>query len=545
VGRSRSADIRLDSPLISRHHARLSYEGEPTLTDLGSANGTKVNGERLEANRPAIVGPSGGIEIGGALLVVQRATSEAPFTRVWSHQYFESRLESACRREGDERREFSVVRLRFSASLEPSIVVPLLLRECGDHVLANYGASEYEFLVMDSAAAADLCQNLERSFQRAGMVVTIGSATFPRDGTSAHELFAHAGCDRTRSRESWPEPSTNIDVAMHGTLSIARRVAKSQISVLLLGETGVGKEVMAANLHLWSERTGPFTCVNCAGLTENLLESELFGSEKGAFTGALGRAGLVEAAQKGTVFLDEIGELPLPLQAKLLRVLQERVLRRVGGVKEIPVDVRFLAATNRNLEEEVSRGTFRQDLYFRLSGVTLEVPPLRQRKSEILTLARRFAAEYAARAEPPVSEAFTAAAERELLAYSWPGNIRELRNVIERAVLLAAGEEIDLLHLPIDKMRRNTAPTPVPASAPADISGAGLTLAQIEERERIVAALSSCAWNQTAAASLLRMPRRTLVSKLRGYRIPRPHDSMQRERDVAPRSAVDKELKRA
>jgi transcriptional regulator with PAS, ATPase and Fis domain len=218
----------------------------------------------------------------------------------------------------------------------------------------------------------------------------------------------------------------------------AERAARSSISVLVLGETGVGKDVLANAIHRASPRSrGPFLGLNCSAISESMLEAELFGHEKGAFTGAVqARPGLFESASGGTVFLDEIGELPLATQVKLLRVLEDRRVMRVGGRKAIDVDVRFVAATNRDLESACARGAFRSDLYYRLAGLTLTIPPLRERREEIAPLARLFA-ERSARQLDRATPTIPPVAVTQLESYPWPGNVRELRNAMERAVVLA------------------------------------------------------------------------------------------------------------
>ncbi|NUO53270.1 MAG: sigma-54-dependent Fis family transcriptional regulator [Polyangiaceae bacterium] len=327
-----------------------------------------------------------------------------------------------------------------------------------------------------------------------------------------------------------PDPSTVVieDPTMQGVYELAAKAAQALITVLLLGETGVGKEVLAQSIHKLSQRReGPFLALNCAAISESLLEGELFGNERGAYTGASqSRAGLLESANGGTVFLDEVGELPPAIQVKLLRVLEERRILRVGGRTPVPIDVRFVSATNRDLEGEVQRGTFRQDLYYRLNGISITIPPLRERRREVLPLALRFvesAAKQLGRAAPTLSEE----ASELLLAYRWPGNIRELKNVIGRAVVLA-GDLISPEFLPDFILREKPpASTPAPQSASTseeaapDSRGLRTELAAIERR-RIVEALEKCHGNQTAAAEILGMSRRTLVSRLSEYDLPRP-----------------------
>jgi DNA-binding NtrC family response regulator len=305
-----------------------------------------------------------------------------------------------------------------------------------------------------------------------------------------------------------------LDPAMKKLYDLAARVARGTISVLLRGETGTGKEVLCEHLHRASARArGPLIRINCGALGESMIEAELFGHERGAFTGAhADREGLLEAADGGTVFLDEIGELPAGLQAKLLRVVEDRAVTRIGSTTPRTIDVRFVAATNRDLEAEVDAGRFRRDLYFRLAGVILEIPPLAERPDEIVALARRFAAGAAQRLDRPAPP-FADDAIAALRAHAWPGNVRELRNAIERAVLLVGdGDAIDAAALQL-------ATPAAPAAAPAgDLQH---ELAAIE-KQRIVEALARCDGNQTKAAELLGMPRRTLVKRLAEYGIPRP-----------------------
>ncbi len=291
-------------------------------------------------------------------------------------------------------------------------------------------------------------------------------------------------------------------------------VAPGEISVLLLGETGVGKEIFAEMVHRASRRAAkPLLRLHCAALPDNLLESELFGHEKGAFTGAAqGKPGLLETAEGGTVFLDEIGEVSPAVQVKLLRVLEERRVTRVGGLRSRALDIRIVAATHRDLNEAVASGRFRQDLYFRLAGISLTIPPLRARPGELDPLARHFLAEGARRAGRAVPPDISDEALARLRGHTWPGNLRELRNAMERAVLLAAGGPIEPEHL-------------------TGIGAAQLVAGEADnlrdeiaalERQRILDALARCAGNQTQAAQLLGMPRRTLINRLAAYGLPRP-----------------------
>ena len=306
----------------------------------------------------------------------------------------------------------------------------------------------------------------------------------------------------------------------------AERAAKSGLSVLILGETGVGKEVFAEAIHEASPRANKeLLSFNCAALTESLLESELFGHERGAFTGAVtSKIGLIEAANGGTVFFDEVGELPLSTQAKLLRVLEDRRVMRVGARTAKAIDVRFVAATNRDLAAAVEAGSFRRDLFYRLNAITLELPPLRARPSDILELADALLVEASALAGGP-SRVFHPAARDALLSHDWPGNVRELRNVIERAVVLSDATELTPEMLALGRGR---APSST-GSARAETRGAGpLSEASLAsavdsaERERVLAVLEAHAGNQTHAAVALGISRRTLVARLTQWGMTRP-----------------------
>jgi DNA-binding NtrC family response regulator len=292
------------------------------------------------------------------------------------------------------------------------------------------------------------------------------------------------------------------------------RVADLDTSILISGESGTGKELVARALHRQSRRCrGPFVAINCATLPENLLESELFGHVRGAFTDAReSRRGLFVEASGGTLFLDEIGELPLTLQPKLLRVLEERRVRPLGSSQEIECDVRILAATHRDLSEAVREGGFRTDLYYRLNVIQLELPPLRARGNDILLLAQTFIAEFAGRFGKSVTGLAEPAAAR-LLAYPWPGNVRELRNVIERALALTRHDRITVEDLP-EHLRQPSNNLPVPGSSVDDGPLALLPLAEMEQRY-IDRVLNQVQGNRTLAARILGIDRKTLYRKLK------------------------------
>jgi two-component system, NtrC family, response regulator AtoC len=444
VGRSRTCDITIDHPSVSREHACF-HGGRPIyVEDLGSTNGTTVGGARIPSGARVPIERGQVVAIGAAVLVVHGS--------------------------GD-------------AGVAPA----------------------------------------------AGAEAPPASARKP----------APAGAQQATT------PSVIVaDDAMRELHRIVDLVAKGDLSVVLLGETGTGKDVIADAIHRRSPRaSSAYVRLNCAALPENLLESELFGYERGAFTGAVqAKPGLLEIADGGTLFLDEFAELPLTVQAKLLRVLENREITRVGGLRSRHVDVRFVSATNRDLAAQIRAGAFRQDLYFRLNGITLTIPPLRSRRAEIAPLAHQFIVEACRRVGRPTL-AMTDQALKFLEGQSWPGNIRELKNSIDRAVTLCTGDIIDVHHLaPIESGFATTAaPTEnlhplhpsIPSSPPTmpDLSAAPTDVSLYEdarraarelERRRIAEAMERCGGNQTRAAQLLRISRRTLVARLTEYGFARP-----------------------
>jgi len=301
--------------------------------------------------------------------------------------------------------------------------------------------------------------------------------------------------------------------AMAQVMTLVGRVAGSASSVLVTGETGTGKELVARALHQQGERReGVFVAVNCGAISSGLLESELFGHVKGAFTGAVqAQKGLLEEAHEGTLFLDEIGDLSPVLQAKLLRVLQEGEFIPVGATRTRQVDVRFLAATNKDLEAEVARGQFREDLFYRLNVIALQLPPLRERPEDIEPLALHFLGNLARKLRRPL-KGLTPDALAAMQAYRWPGNVRELENVIERCAILARGETIAAALLPF---RRLDGPLKAPRAAPAPPA---LSLREAE-RGQVLRALQETAWNKSRAAQLLGVTRKTLDRKIKDFQL--------------------------
>jgi two-component system, NtrC family, response regulator AtoC len=389
----------------------------------------------------------------------------------------------------------------------------------------DLGSSNGTWLVRSGIGAAPHTNErrlvaYERTRLRVGDTLRVGDALI--------ELSWLLPSDPRRARRdsSAPPSPVLVDPAMQGVYDLVTRAARRDLSVLVLGETGVGKKLIAQTIHRGSPRAeGPFLILNCAAVPESLLESELFGHEEDAFAGAhSAQPGLLEECDGGTVFLDEIGELPLGMQPKLLRVLEERTVLRLGSSKPRSIDVRFITATHRDLLAEVRAGQFRGDLYHRLSGLSVRVPPLRERPSEIEPLARHFVQHFAREAGVPAP----VLDERAVLAlqkHFWPGNVRELRSVIERALQVADGGIIGNEHVLLDP----GAPTERPAhdwDEPTRVQElTEQTLrgsSPLDERARVVAALETCAGNQRRAAELLGISRRTLVNRLNKWKLPRP-----------------------
>jgi len=515
IGRSREATYTVEDDRVSRRHLRITFREETLWAeDLGSRNGSKLNGRRIEAKvalQPGDVLTAGPVE-------VSVFTSSAA-TAIVSEGELSTRLAAEVERAVRFKRPLAVIGVKLDGSRgarrEAALKLASRLRRID--LAGEYATGEYLFVLPETtrAQADALAVTLaELGREVAGVGAAARAAAVPDDGTTADELIGATLGEVGRVTPAGADTDVVVaeDGAMRELFELARRAARSEVTVLLTGETGSGKEVVAAEIHRASARAaGPYVRINCASIPETLIESELFGHERGAFTGAdKRRIGFIESAHGGTLLFDEIGELPLSLQAKLLRVLEERKVLRVGSVEEVEVDVRFVAATNRDLEREVEKGAFRHDLFFRLSAMTLRVPPLRDRPKDLPLLAAHFATRASQAARRPPAR-FTDGFSQALLRYPWPGNVRELRNVIERAVILADGSELTVTELP-ERLAVLAPATPREASPMRE------RLDDVERRA-LADALREAKGNRTHAARRLGISRRALLYKLKKYNL--------------------------
>ncbi|WP_437986833.1 sigma 54-interacting transcriptional regulator [Sorangium sp. So ce117] len=537
VGRSDEADVRLDTAAVSRRHAKLAVSGgEVRITDLGSHNGTLVNGERIEGARA--LGSGDVVALGDTTLILRREPPSRGTTLIDMGR-LRRRVEEEIERAADSARPFGLAVVSLGAvqmrtALEQRALSALRLVD----IVAWDGASHLAigFPELGGEAARGAVLHLLEAIAPLAPEARGGLASYPFDGGDTETLLAGArtaasiaapgaiaAASETAVRHVIGERTIVVaDSAMIRLFELIRRLAASDLPVLVLGETGAGKENAAAAVHHWSARAQkPLITLNCAALPETLVESELFGYEKGAFSEARApKPGLLERAHGGTVFLDEIGELPLGVQAKLLRALEAKRITGLGDVREREVDIRIVAATNRDLEAEVRAGRFRQDLLFRLSAAVVELPPLRDRPRELPILARLFLAEACARAGRPALDLSEAA----LFAHPFPGNVRELKNAMEYAVATADGPVIEPWCLPeriagLEAPPRPAAdPSAPPAAAPFRFKPIAEEIRDIE-RTRMCQALDAADGVQKRAAALLGMPVRTFTFKLKQYGI--------------------------
>ncbi|HEY7376495.1 MAG TPA: sigma 54-interacting transcriptional regulator [Polyangia bacterium] len=531
LGRSPDATIVIDDARASRSHAVLEIGGDITVTDLGSANGTSIGNRRLAPRQPERLDLGQAFFIGDSALVV-RATSLRPDSpnRLTTIQELEERLDAL----GVPRDPpLAVVEVRFTRPTHRELldaVLATVLSEHGDwwlwsgrgRLLAGRGAGATD------AARGGRALSSELSSWGIGADVEATTLSRGRIPSGRHEdeigelVTAETRMELSRGTMVMRDPAM---LALKQTLA---RVAPAAVNVLILGETGSGKDVVASMLHGLSPRSKqPLLSINCAALPATLLESELCGYERGAFTGAAtSKPGLLEVAHGGTVFLDEIGDMPFDLQAKLLRIIESREVTRLGATRPRDVDVRFVSATNRDLAAEIRAGRFREDLYYRLNTITVTVPRLRDRPADVHPLARFFLESACARfGTGPLD--LSPAALAALIDHHWPGNVRELRNAVERAALMASGGAIEPSDLGLSPAStRAGGPESAPAEQMHPPSPVRVAAdASTEERRRIEQALQANAWNQSRAAKTLGMPRRTLVRKIARFGFPRPRAS--------------------
>ena len=527
-GRSADVTVVIDHEAVSRRHTAVRRRGEAVVVeDLGSRNGTTINGAPIAGVRRAAAGDV--IGVGPITAIVARSSAARP-RQLATMTELEDRLAMEVDRALRYQRPLGVVMLRFEGPGDAVLAhVDRLLHELRRmDLVAEYGPDELAIVLPESNPAA-IAAVAERAAAGTALTIRCGSAAFPDDGSSAGALIgtARERLRGARTSPGAPPPAVDrsprlpdrlvvIEPLMKQVFKLAERAAQAPISVLVVGETGTGKEVVAEAIHRLSPRAeAPFVRLNCAALTETLVESELFGHEKSAFTGATAmKRGYFEAAAGGTVFLDEVGELPLATQAKLLRVLERWRIVRVGGTAEIAVDVRLVCATHRDLETEVARGRFREDLFFRIAAFVIPVPPLRDRRSEILPLATQFAHEIAGDLRQP-TPGFTPEAMDALQRASWPGNVRELRNAIERAVVLSEGGKIGRDHLPEQVVIHADAD-----AAPHSALDVRQRVASVE-RTTVIAALTAADDNQTQAARKLGISRFALIRLMAKHDIKR------------------------
>ncbi len=546
IGRGEGCEVRLDDPAASRRHAILRlHAGRATIVDLGSHNGTTVDGEPV--SDPRVLAPGDVITICATTLTYHAPSRRARRPRTVAPEALHAHLAGELDRALSAGRRLGVlvVKLGRGASTTEAMALLAPLFRAHDVLVADGPARvtavlpEVDEEELGGRAAA--VHGLLPGATTGGAVAPDDAAdpgvllAAARDAAASALEGAHATASRSvRQLELGDHRILLAEPAMLRLYALLERIAPSELPVLVLGETGVGKESVAKAVHhLSPRRDKPSLSVNCAALPETLAESTLFGHERGAFSGAVTpQVGTFEAAHGGTLFLDEVGELSLAVQAKLLRALDGKRVQRLGAIQERPADVRIVAATNRDLRAEVAAGRFREDLYFRLSGALVRVPPLRERPRELPVLARELLAQACLRCSRSVPSIGVAAMEA-LTRHPWPGNVRELRHAMEFVAAALDGDEVELWHLPesIAEVPEDPAPSP-PGSppAPAPAGGSVISAAAVPtrfrpiaeelrelERRRMIQALTAAGGVQTRAAELLRMPRRTFVAKMREY----------------------------
>lgn len=518
VGRGAENKIRLSDPRVSRAHAAIHISKVVCVTDLGSANGTFVNGRRVPQGESVSLRRGESVLVGDSTLTFglsgyRRTQNQTLPDGVTSGGLSRPRSakqgpEFLCLLDGPVQERSHARAILEGRVAQAGGTLSLLSGKPGSFLVAG----------IEFPHVAALEHQVVSEMARWGLDCSLKLLPFSR--ASCWDGLGENGSPLGSQRALHERGGMVLqDASMIELYRTVQRVARGSVNVLIFGETGVGKEVVASMVHeLSPRRQAPFLRLNCASLPDALLESELFGYERGAFTGATSsKKGLLESATGGTVFLDELGELSPAVQAKLLVAIESQEVLRLGGARPTKVDIRFVAATNSDLTEQIIAGKFRQDLFYRINCITLTVPPLRERHAEILPLARLFIARAAARLNvtpPTLSEGASAA----LLVHRWPGNVRELRNVLERGVLMASAGQIDSHHLGLSEAN----PTAMRLAGPTPTQSELRRMRKMQlERQEIEQALADCAGNQSRVANLLGIPRRTLVRRLAEYGLSR------------------------
>jgi DNA-binding NtrC family response regulator len=541
IGSGDAAAIMVDG--VAAEVAELELQQDEARISARSGAGLAVNGEPLRGVHALTSGDV--ISLGETTLVFHRSPGLPTERRALSLRDLRTRLHQETERSLRTRRPLALLAIELDQAgraarrdaIESAAFGALRF---GDVVGWDEGRTLLFVVLPETGEEACIpSRRLVEALAPLAPEARLGLALCPADAPSADALLTGARGAAQGARpgelarvrgEVYPRLVAGlaiftVDPLMRSLLSLAERLARSEIPVLVSGETGAGKELVALALHHWSPRGDqPLVTINCAAVAESLFESELFGHERGAFTGAVSsKRGLIEAAGAGTVVLDEIGECPLASQAKLLRVIETRRASRVGAVDAYAIEARFVAVTNRRLEDEVAAGRFRRDLYYRLSAASLVVPPLRDRTLEVPVLARAFLAQACERHGRPPMELAAAAVQR-LSLHDWPGNVRELKNLMDFCAATVDGPSLGPEHLP-DAVGSAAPPWLVPRAAGPEIPETFRSLREEVrelERTRMSQALARAGGVRTRAAALIDMPLRTFVTKLRVYGLAGP-----------------------
>jgi DNA-binding NtrC family response regulator len=538
AGRAESADLRLDDGGVSRHHARIVLNGAHAhVVDLQSHNGTILNGERIVGAMP--LGSGDTLVLSKTTLVFHGGSRRPAVRTLVDFARLRQRAEDEIERGQRSRRPFALAALLLGTHPdERARAATVLSAELRRIDLAAWDGSDRLLVLLaetDAEHAQVAAARLVRALATVAPATQAGFASWPMDGVDFDTLLSSARSAARAATSHRPthaaENFTTIrvgdreaivaDPAMRRVYALVEELAAANMPVLITGETGSGKDLVAAALHARSaRREHPLISINCASLPESLIESELFGFERGAFTGAVAsKPGLITAAHKSTLFMDEIAELPPSAQAKLLRVVDTKHLRMLGDVEERALDVRIIAATNKDLAVEVEAGRFRRDLYFRLKGATVWIPPLRDRRGEIPILVNAFLRGACSRLGRQTL-AVSPAAMEELVFHEWQGNVRELRNLLEFVAAVVKGPVLEPWHF-AEWLGGPAVIVPPAGDAAAQAPSFRNLSDEIRELEkcRIIEALAAANGNRTQAAALIGMPLRTFVARLRTHEL--------------------------